>query len=57
MLATAAAQTAANQRNTQAGRARPRPTALPSRLTEAEQNAHQALIGKMGDAAVWLKRV
>ena len=57
VLATAAAQTAANQRNTQAGRARPRPTPLPSRLTEAEQNAHQALIGKMGDAAVWLKRV
>ena len=57
VLATAAAQTAANQRNTQAGRARSRPTALPSRLTEAEQNAHQVLIGKMGDAAVWLKRV
>ena len=57
VLATAAAQTAANQRNTQAGRARSRPTALRSRLTEAEQNAHQALIGKMGDAAVWLKRV
>lgn len=57
VLATAAAQTAANQRNTQAGRARPRPTPLPPRLTDAEQNAHQALIGKMGDTAVWLKRV
>ncbi|MBI1171102.1 DNA polymerase III subunit epsilon [bacterium] len=56
-LATAAAQTAANQRSTQAGRARPRPQPLPPRLTEDEANAHQAMIGKMGEAAVWLKRV
>ncbi|MGV8985721.1 MAG: DNA polymerase III subunit epsilon [Cypionkella sp.] len=57
ILATAAAQTAANQRSNQAGRARPRPTALPSRLTDEETNAHQAFVGKMGEAAVWLKRV
>ncbi len=56
MLATAAAQTAAKQRANLAGRAKPRPNSLPSRLTEAEAAAHQAFVGKMGDAAVWLKR-
>lgn len=56
MLATAAAQTAANQRSNLAGRVKPRPTPLPSRLTAEEAAAHQALVGKMGDAAVWLKR-
>lgn len=56
MLATAAAHTAARQRDTQAGRARPRPTPLPPRLTEEESAAHQAFVAKMGDAAVWLKR-
>lgn len=55
-LATAAAQTAADQRATQAGRARPRPVPLPPRLTEGEQAAHQAFVAKMGDTAVWLKR-
>jgi DNA polymerase-3 subunit epsilon len=55
-LATAAAQTAAHQRATQAGRAKPRPSPLPPRLTEEEQAAHQAFVAKMGDAAVWLKR-
>ena len=57
VLATAAAQTAANQRSNQAGRAKPRPAPLPPRLTEEETNAHQALIGKMGAIAVWLKRL
>lgn len=33
----------------------PRPAPLPSRLTEAERAAHQALVAKMGDAAVWAK--
>ena len=56
VLATAAAQTAAHQRNTQAGRAKARPSVLASRLTEDEQAAHQAFLAKMGDAAVWLKR-
>ena len=56
VLATAAAQTAAHQRATQAGRARVRPSPLASRLTEEEQAAHQAFLAKMGDAAVWLKR-
>ena len=56
VLATAAAQTAAHQRDTQAGRAKARPSVLASRLTEDEQAAHQAFLAKMGDAAVWLKR-
>ncbi len=55
-LATAAAQTAAHQRSSQAGRARPRPVKLPARLTEEEQAAHQAFVAKMGETAVWLKR-
>ena len=37
-------------------RPRPRPVALPSRLTEAEAAAHAAFVAKLGDAAVWLKR-
>ena len=56
VLATAAAQTAAHQRATQAGSARVRPSPLAPRLTEEEQAAHQAFLAKMGDAAVWLKR-
>ncbi len=38
-------------------RPRPRPTPLPSRLTEAESAAHTAFIAKMGDAAIWKKRL
>lgn len=56
VLATAAAQTAAHQRATQAGRAKVRPSPLAPRLTEEEQAAHQAFLAKMGDASVWLKR-
>lgn len=37
-------------------RPRPRPEALPPRLTEAEAAAHTAFVGKLGDAAIWLKR-
>lgn len=37
-------------------RPRPRPTPLPSRLTEDEAAAHAAFVGKLGDAAIWLKR-
>ena len=37
-------------------RPRPRAEALPSRLTEAEQQAHQAFIEKLGASALWLKR-
>ena len=56
VLATAAAQTAAHQRATQAGRAKARPSPLAPRLTDEEQTAHQAFLAKMGDGAVWLKR-
>ncbi len=37
-------------------RPRPRPEPLPPRLTEAEAAAHAAFVGKLGDAALWLKR-
>lgn len=37
-------------------RPRPRPVALPSRLTEAEAADHAAFVAKLGDAAIWLKR-
>lgn len=36
-------------------RARPRPEALPSRLTEEEAAAHAEFVAKLGDDAVWLK--
>ncbi len=32
-----------------------RPTPLPSRLTQAEAEAHAAFIGKLGDDAIWQK--
>ena len=38
-------------------RPRPRPTPLPPRLTEAEAAAHTAFVTKMGDAAIWKKRL
>ena len=38
-------------------RARPRPVPLPARLTEAESAAHIAFVSKMGDAAIWKKRL
>ena len=37
------------------GQARPRPTALPPRLTADEARAHAEMIGRMGDKAVWLR--
>lgn len=38
-------------------RPRPRPVPLPTRLTEAESAAHIAFVSKMGDAAIWKKRL
>jgi DNA polymerase-3 subunit epsilon len=32
-----------------------RPVPLPSRITQAEQDAHQALLAKMGADAIWAK--
>jgi DNA polymerase-3 subunit epsilon len=36
-------------------RPRPRLLPLPPRITEAEAAAHQAMIAKLGDAALWFK--
>lgn len=37
-------------------RPRPRPAPLPPRLTAEEAAAHQAFIGKLGDASIWARR-
>ena len=37
-------------------RPRPRVTPLAPRMTAEEQTAHQVMVAKMGDAALWLKR-
>ena len=56
-LATAAQNTAAETAEAGQGwRTRPRPTALPSRLTAEEAAAHTAFVAGLGDAAIWLKR-
>ncbi|HMO06834.1 MAG TPA: DNA polymerase III subunit epsilon [Paracoccaceae bacterium] len=36
--------------------ARPRPTPLPPRLTEAEAAAHDAFVARLGPAAIWAQR-
>ena len=36
-------------------RPRPRPEALPSRITEDERAAHQAFVEKLGASALWSK--
>jgi DNA polymerase-3 subunit epsilon len=38
-------------------RPKPRPVPLPPRLTEQEVAAHDQMVAKLGDAAIWLKRV
>ncbi|MFM2367102.1 MAG: hypothetical protein RIR95_1710 [Pseudomonadota bacterium] len=43
--------------DTQTWRPSARPTPLPARVTEDERAAHDAFIAKMGDAAIWNKRV
>ncbi|TAG29136.1 MAG: DNA polymerase III subunit epsilon [Rhodobacterales bacterium] len=35
----------------------PRPAPLPPRLTEEERAAHEKMVAKLGDAAIWLQRV
>lgn len=37
-------------------RPRPRPTQLPTRLTEAEAEAHARFTAKLGDKSIWAKR-
>lgn len=56
-LSSLAQQAATGPRTVAKGRVGPRPTPLPPRLTAEEEAAHQAFLAKMGDAAVWLKRV
>lgn len=36
--------------------ARPRPTPLPPRLTQAEAEAHRAFVAELGEVAVWRSR-
>lgn len=38
-------------------RPKARPTPLPPRLTEAEMAAHEAFVAKLGDAAIWKRRL
>jgi DNA polymerase III subunit epsilon len=56
-LSTTAQAPSAGPALSQVARARPRPTPLPPRLTAAESAAHQDFVAKLGDAAIWLKRV
>lgn len=49
---------ATNQKSTGAAestvwRARPRPTALPPRITEDEAAAHEAFVARLGEGALW----
>ena len=46
----------ANQTDT-TWRPKPRPTPLPSRLSEVEIAAHAEFVGKLGDGAIWKKRI
>ncbi len=52
---TAQSQTA-NQTDTM-WRPKPRPTPLPSRLSAVELAAHAEFVGKLGDGAIWKKRI
>jgi DNA polymerase III subunit epsilon len=53
---TAASPRRAGQVET-AWRPGPRPQPLPARITPDEATAHEAMIAKLGDAAIWIKRV
>ena len=41
--------------DTEDWRPKPRPNALPSRITEEEAAAHAAFVDKLGDDALWKK--
>jgi len=55
VLSASAAQGAGDAGGTEGGawRPRPRPRALPPRLTEAERSAHAAMVAELGEDAVW----
>ena len=56
LILNSAAQNAAIHQTDTTWRAKPRPTALPSRLSEAESIAHQAFVAELGETAIWNKR-
>ncbi|HEY0214526.1 MAG TPA: DNA polymerase III subunit epsilon [Paenirhodobacter sp.] len=45
----------ATTETTQEWRPRPRPAPLPARITDAEEQAHQAFVAKLGANAIWLR--
>ncbi|WP_238366356.1 DNA polymerase III subunit epsilon [Mesobacterium pallidum] len=45
----------ADQQTSETWRPRPRPKALPPRITEGERAAHAAFVEKIGDKALWSK--
>ena len=59
-LVLAPAQTTSGQNQTRVEsdwRPKPRPTPLPPRLTEVELAAHDAFLAKLGDGAIWKRRL
>ena len=48
--------TSVNVSSSETWRAKPRPTPLPSRITQEEAAAHEAFVKAMGDGALWLKQ-
>lgn len=60
VLAPSGEQKAISADGTLAGgdwRPRPRPVPLPPRITAAELAAHEAFVAKLGEAAIWRKRL
>ncbi|HEY9022569.1 MAG: DNA polymerase III subunit epsilon [Paracoccaceae bacterium] len=48
--------TSVNVSSSETWRAKPRPTPLPSRITQEEAAAHEAFVKAMGDGSLWLKQ-
>lgn len=60
VLAPSGGQKSASAGDGMAGgdwRPRPRPVPLPPRITDAELAAHEAFVAKLGEAAIWRKRL
>ncbi len=60
VLAPSGGQKSASAGDGMAGgdwRPRPRPAPLPPRITDAELAAHEAFVAKLGEAAIWRKRL
>jgi DNA polymerase-3 subunit epsilon len=56
-LSSATASGSTGSDSPRGGRALQRATPLPPRLTADEEKTHSAFVSKIGDAAIWLKRV